>query len=588
MSVFSSFSRLEASFKRSFLGQWSEEAPIRDTWQFRWRIRRMKWMEEDPLLSGLRSICTFFLCSSVGSLALFLVLFGVLSFCAQLTFLPFSFSSLRFSLPFLIATSALPLLHISHSISHSLRNSLFFGRYLVDVCGISEERLGSCDRGTDRRWYALLGATVAAILSIRIPPLILLLLPLLFLLLFLMLSTPELLFLGALFAFPLLPLTAHPTVCLSVVLFLGSGIWVWKALGGRKDAYIGLCEVLLFLLAFLFLFGSVFRADRTHAIWQGTLRAFLLLASLPILGMLRGSRRHRVTNVLLLSGGICALFGILQYVTGKAELRWVDLGRFSDIGGRVTSFFDNPNILAIYLLLVLPFSLAKAFDYEGNSWGRMLGGIVFLSEGVCLILTWSRGAWLGMLLQLFLFFLLTSRRTRSLLLLSAPMLVTGVFYLPQTVLRRFGSIVTMADSSIRYRRYVWRGMLRMSADHPMGIGVGEDVFIRMYANYAVSGTERVMHAHSVFLQLLCEIGVVGLLVFCLLVLFLILRGLESVREKECRARTTRIAASLSIMGALVMGAFDHLWYHSGMLFLFFAVAALTAPDPRTEDLGGRD
>ena len=46
-----------------------------------------------------------------------------------------------------------------------------------------------------------------------------------------------------------------------------------------------------------------------------------------------------------------------------------------------------------------------------------------------------------------------------------------------------------------------------------GVGVGESAFCTIYAGYALSGIETAMHAHSLYLQLLCSLGIVGLLVF---------------------------------------------------------------------------
>ena len=58
---------------------------------------------------------------------------------------------------------------------------------------------------------------------------------------------------------------------------------------------------------------------------------------------------------------IVSVIGVGQYLFGVAEVRWVDAARFGDIGGRVTSLFSNPNILAVYLLLYFPFSLRATF-----------------------------------------------------------------------------------------------------------------------------------------------------------------------------------------------------------------------------------
>jgi O-antigen ligase len=84
-----------------------------------------------------------------------------------------------------------------------------------------------------------------------------------------------------------------------------------------------------------------------------------------------------------------------------------------------------------------------------------------------------------------------------------------------------------------------------------------------------------MHAHQVFLEVLTELGVVGLLLF-VGVLFLVLR--ETVcfcrNEREGARRAVGVSLIATLTGGLVMGAFDSLWYHHGLYWLFWSVVAL--------------
>ena len=110
----------------------------------------------------------------------------------------------------------------------------------------------------------------------------------------------------------------------------------------------------------------------------------------------------------------------------------------------------------------------------------------------------------------------------------------------------------------------------MLLSHPVGIGVGERAWRAIYPHFAVSGTKTVMHAHNLFLQVATELGVVGLLVF----LILVGTGLR------CAVKEKNVTAVLSVSGALVMGLFDHLWYYPGMLLPFFSFLAFCTPSER--------
>lgn len=70
---------------------------------------------------------------------------------------------------------------------------------------------------------------------------------------------------------------------------------------------------------------------------------------------------------MLLSSLLVSLIGVLQYVTGSADSLWQDTTMFSDISGRVVSTFANPNVLAEYLILMLPFAGAMLITSENKT-----------------------------------------------------------------------------------------------------------------------------------------------------------------------------------------------------------------------------
>ena len=115
----------------------------------------------------------------------------------------------------------------------------------------------------------------------------------------------------------------------------------------------------------------------------------------------------------------------------------------------------------------------------------------------------------------------------------------------------------------------------MQRAHPFGIGSGESAFRAVFPYYAVSGTENVMHAHQIFLEVAVEIGVVGLLLFVTVLIGFLRRGVRFCRTEGEGSRRMEGACLLSLLaGSLLMGLFDSLWYHNGLYWLFWSVAAL--------------
>ncbi len=375
-------------------------------------------------------------------------------------------------------------------------------------------------------------------------------------------ALPERALMALLFALPLLQLFPRPTVLLCILILCVQFSYAFKVLCCRREFSPDRMDAAVLLFCILLLGGGLFGSG---SFLDGAAAAVLVSLWFPVRGLIDSPHwRERAYLSMQASALPIALFGIWQYFFGDLPLLWVDVERFSDIGTRVTSLFGNPNLFAIYLLLLFPSALCgicHALDARKK--------LFFLScavaEFAAVVLTFSRGAWLGILLEILLFLLLESRRTRAALLLLPLPVLSVVPWLPSGVLKRLSSITSMAESSIRYRLYTWRGVGRMIAEHPHGIGVGESAFAAVYPRYAVSGTETVMHAHNVFLQVMSEVGIVGLLLFCTILAVALLRALRIGVDR---------AAPVALLGTLVMGCFDHLWYERSHLALFFVMAAL--------------
>ena len=378
---------------------------------------------------------------------------------------------------------------------------------------------------------------------------------------------PDLALLALLSAFPFFQLLEHSTLWLLPMCLLLL-LWFLKRLMWGREVRLDFADFLVLLIMLL----QISVAFTGYGRAEDALTAALLTS---VWFSARQYFRERGEAALAFLSSLALLavsaIGVGQYLFGMAEVRWVDASRFGDIGGRVTSLFSNPNILVVYLLLYFPFPLWASLLPQNAVRLRIFYAITATLAAACILLTWSRGAWLGLLLECFLFLLLHSRKSRLALAFS-PLALLAFPLLPSNFKGRFSSIGDLGESSIRYRLQTWQGTCNMLGHHPVGIGVGEWAWRIIYPPHAVSGTRTVMHAHSVFLQLATELGLVGLAVFLLLV-FLSLR----------RAASGKSFAVLSAAsGVLVMGMFDHLWYYPGMLVPFWSMLAFCSSNSQKE------
>ena len=423
------------------------------------------------------------------------------------------------------------------------------------------------EEGRAHPWWALLlGASFGILAGIWTPfwlPVFLLI----YVVLLLAIAMPELLFFAGIVGFPLFHLLEGTTRWICGILLFGELLWGIKLLGGRRFFSWDAPTLFFSFLAGLYVLSGCIGFEGSVGWVDGAAYAILLLSLLPLSSMFRQKIwRQCFQWALLIGGGMVSLVGIWEYLSGRALLQWVDLTRFSDIGGRITATFANPNVLAVYLLAVLPFAFTMVLEGRERPWRRMVGAVILLLEMVALLWTWTRGAWLGAVLSVLWILMLHSDRSRAyLLLLPLPTLAACTF-LPETVFRRLQSMFLKGDTSIRYRVYTWKGGIRMLWTHPYGIGVGAENFQAVFPRYAVSGTERVLHLHSLFLQVGAEVGVVGTVLLLGGVLFALMR--LNAREEAWYVVNTGIAGSGALIGMLTLGCFDYIWYDRGMIFLW--------------------
>ncbi len=501
---------------------------------------------------------------------LFLLTWGVVSAGISTTFLAFDWGNTRFWIPLAVAASALPLCFSQRAISDGLMNGFLTGKFLLGFCRLPVS-LFHAEARDGRILHIVFAGGAAGVLSAFFHPLWFPVSMFGALLLTLAFAVPEITLIPMILAFPFLVLLPHPSLSLGVLALFSLVCRIPKIISGHRQDRFFAADFPILCFAALLLADGAISAAGTDA--SGALFAVYLLAARFAALPCFSSKiwRGRMIGCFLTAGSVCAGIGILQYLLGRGESRWMDLSRFGDLGGRVSATFHNPNILAIYLLAVFGVSLGGVFFRAKMRGGYLIS--LLLSAG-CLIVTWTRGAWLGALAAT-VFFLMLHSRGSLVALGCSPLAAAGIIpWLPAGIRSRFASIGNAADSSSRYRLNTWKSVLRMIRAHPYGIGSGEQTFHAVYGQFAVSGTESVMHAHNLVLQMTAEHGVVGTILF-LWIIGALFRRFFAIRcansEKTDRSLTLGFASAL--VALLTMGLFDCLWYQPTMFYLFFWICA---------------
>lgn len=559
----------------------------RSTFRFRQWISRL--FEQSLVCRAVGVMEHALLRTAINCYGIFFLFFGC--YCVVTYYVLGSLSGQEISLSYPITGGAmllvsLPMFASNRSLAHTLRRSTVFRSLIVGVFGIAEERLACYGEGGREHYLeALILAVLGGTLTFICPPTTLLVIALITVAVLLILREPEVGMMISIGLAPFLALTGRPTLLLLIFVGVTLLSYAVKLLCGKRVLHMQAADWLVLALLALTLLGGLITHGGRASLYSALAYVCLGLMYFVVVGLVRSQKGvWRVMLVLLFSCVTVALLGIGQYIFSRPALQYVDLSLFSDLGGRVTALWGNPNILAEHLILLLPLALTALILQR-----RLLRGfgsaLCVAAIALCLILTWSRGAWLGCLIAVLLYVLCLNHRALSWVIVGTLPALALVPFAPDTVLRRFASITSQTDSSIVYRLNLWKGIGDMLSKHGLsGVGVGENAFCAVYTDYALPGIETAMHSHSLYLQLLCETGVMGLIVFCLAMALWLQHALAWLRYGQMRsARLVVLGGLAGIAALLIMGAFDHIWYNYRIYMLFWTVAGLVTAQIRVGD-----
>lgn len=373
-----------------------------------------------------------------------------------------------------------------------------------------------------------------------------------------------------LFLAPIVPTMVVVGLCLLCLMSL-----IIKALTTKKFTWqldgIGLMVVVMVLI---YLLASVtsFAPFKSIQIWA-VYFAFMIFYFVIINTIKTSNQLFNLLKVFAVSAAFVCIYGIAQYVFGwNVNQAWMDEEMFEDIKMRIYSTLENPNVLGEYILLTLPVCISLMWTAK-KALPRIIYGGISLILALALILTFSRGCWLGIMASAAIFITFVAGKLWGLALIALPVVP---FVLPESIINRFTSIGDMSDSSTSYRVYIWMGTLLMLKDFWIsGIGPGTEAFTQVYPFYSYNGIVA-PHPHNLFLQIITESGIIGLAAF-LLLLFLFFKNLVVSFQyfgKGNKFSVVIVGLASAVVGFLLQGMFDNCFYNYRVFMIFWAVLAI--------------
>jgi putative inorganic carbon (HCO3(-)) transporter len=289
---------------------------------------------------------------------------------------------------------------------------------------------------------------------------------------------------------------------------------------------------------------------------------------------------------LCLMSAAVALGGLAEVLLGENPLYRHVLenpyykGYIAGIARPMSTQF-NPAALGGYLLASLPFHILLFREAPSNR-TRWLTGISSGLVALVLVLTFSRGACLGLLASWMFYLWFTDRRRKALVYALLALLLVAVASVPNSPLRRLGLHYLGrggAVSQYRINRAViaWR-MLR---DNPVA-GVGFEQYRNRFDEYdrreEFTPNEN-MIADNMYLTLLAETGLSGTAGFVVLAGWLLINaGRRLRRNRHPPPAALRLAlCTMALLGLLVdMAGYELFYWPNQYLHLMVVVGCMAA------------
>jgi O-antigen ligase len=320
--------------------------------------------------------------------------------------------------------------------------------------------------------------------------------------------------------------------------------------------------------------------------------AYAMLCFLAGQTLLRSSQARKIAVILALYGFAIAAFALLQGIAPNGKLYWV---RHLSMGGAIYGPYVNHNHYAGLMELLVPIPLVLSLTRLASDKERLAAGTAAAIMVATVFLSSSRGGMIAIFVELVIVTVLLLRQRVALLrekkkirmavsmAAFAVVLVSLLTWLGGSdLMSRVSSISTETHTELSggMRLSIDRDAFRMFRSKPV-LGWGLRTFPVVYPQFRSFYTNFfVNEAHNDYLQLLCEMGLLG---FGTMVWFQIVLYRAALRKignwtSDVSSAVT-LACTLGITGILVHSLLDFNLQIPANAALFYVLCTIAAAPP---------
>lgn len=356
---------------------------------------------------------------------------------------------------------------------------------------------------------------------------------------------------------------------------------------GRPQDKIGIGVLRPTLILTILMVIAWFKSDKFYTVANPQIirmvfMLFLLVIHVPF--SVNESRAFNVTQGFLLCFPLS--ISIVLFVDRFERLRsfmkyWNLLTGYIAVNGILgggvagSAFLGDENDFSLLMNVMLPFALCL-FVYERQKAQKLIYLITSLLCVVSIVISGSRGGFVGLIAVLTVIWLVSSKKILSLVLVS--ILVLGVYIVAdQKYWDRISTIENTNEGTAKERIDSWLAAWEMFKDNPLGVGPGNfPVRFPEYQSDSMSKNMWGRQAHSLWFTILSELGIPGVLLYLSLLRLNLqdlwyLGRLPKDSDSHQFVYHLSVAFIASLIGYFASGTFlsvlyyPHYWYLTAMI-----------------------
>lgn len=322
----------------------------------------------------------------------------------------------------------------------------------------------------------------------------------------------------------------------------------------QKKFYL---PIFVFFAAFIVWFSltaprAAFLPDLRGRIWLSTYIQLFILLLLAAISQEKVDSHYSLFVFFTISSVVSAIYAILNGNIGESVSSSI----------RSAGLAGGENSASRYFVIGLVF-IYELILRSRKTQNRIVTLIIYILGGILIWGTFATVSRTGILLLLIVGFLewfLNKRERKSTAIILSITAFFVIWFLAGNIISIASTILPSIPNptdTVELRYDLWQAAIRMWETHPiLGVGIGKFPVNLPYYSYGLSslGSDLEVGAHNMYLQILAETGVVGLVLFCLSLVFALISLWQyrshSHGEYSAIAQTWLIALIVILVGGI--------------------------------------